>query len=105
MLPSLDPSLQINIATIYLLNGRQKFREKGKRMTDEAKMNIVCDKLVGATTQAAFEEVDAQGRALLDLLYANLRAMLKIRNKWIKSRYADELYEAHRMRLMREYCK
>ena len=36
-----------------LLHGTQKPREKGKQMSDEAMMNIICDKLAGATTQAA----------------------------------------------------
>ena len=55
-------------------------------MKDEAKMNIVCDKLTGETTQAALEGGNAQGRVLLDLPYAGSRVMLEIRNKWITSR-------------------
>ena len=74
-------------------------------MTDEAKMNIVCDKLAGAITRAALEGGGAQGRALLDLPYAGSQAMLKIQNKWITSRYADELYKSCRTGAMREYCK
>ena len=50
-------------------------------MTDEAKMNIICDKLAGGTTRATLEGGDNQGWALLDLPYAGLRVMLEIKNK------------------------
>ena len=88
-----------------LINGKQKSRENGKEMTDKTKMNIICDKLAGATTRATLEGGDAQGRVLSDLPYAGLQAMLKIRNKGITSRYADELYKARQTGPMQEYCK
>ena len=74
-------------------------------MTNETMMNIIYDKLAGATTRAVLEGGDAQGRVLLDLPYECSRTMLKIRNRWATSRYADELYKAHRSVPMREYYK
>ena len=74
-------------------------------MTNEAMMNIVCDKLACVTTQAALEGGGTQGRALLDLPYVGSRAMLKIQNRWTTSRYLGELYKACRSGPMREYCK
>ena len=52
-------------------------------MTNEAMMNIICDKLAGATTRAALERGGARGRALLDLPYVGSRAILKIRSRWV----------------------
>ena len=95
----------IGIPMRELLNGEQTSRENKKQMTDEAMMNIICDNLAGATTRAALEGGDAQGRVLLDLPYQGSRAMLKIKNRWVTSRYADELYKARRPGPMREYCK
>ena len=71
-------------------------------MTNEAMMNIVCDKLAGATTWAALEGGDAQGRALLDLPYAGSRAMLKIRSRGVTFHYLGELYKTRRSGLMRD---
>ena len=67
-------------------------------------MNIICDKLAGATTQAALAGGNAQGRVLLDLPYAGSKVMLKIKNTYITSRYLDKLYRARRSVPMREYC-
>ena len=74
-------------------------------MSDEATMNIVCDKLAGATTQAALAGGSARGRVLLDLPYTGSKVMLKIRKTYIMSRYSDELYRAQRSSTMQEYCK
>ena len=54
-------------------------------MIDEARMNIVCDKLEGETKEVALEGGGAQGRALLDLPYTGSSAILKIRGKWVTS--------------------
>ena len=105
MSPNPEPHPPTDIAMRDLLNSRQNLRENRKRMTDKIKMNIVCDKLVGATTRDALKGGDTQGRVLLDLSYADSRTMLKIRNKWITSRYTDELYKACQTGPMREYCK
>ena len=59
-------------------------------MTDEAKINIECDKLTGKTTQAALEG-GRLGGVLLDLPYTGSWAVLKTQWKWIMSRYADKL--------------
>ena len=48
--PSLDPPPPTGIAMRDLLNSKQKSRENGKRMINEGEMNIVSDKLAGATT-------------------------------------------------------
>ena len=88
-----------------LLNSKQTPRENKTQMTDEAIMNIVCNKLAGATTRAALEGGDAQGRVLLDLPYEGSRAMLKIQNRWATSRYAGELYKSRWSSPMGTYCK
>ena len=74
-------------------------------MTNEAMMNIICDKLAGATTRAALEGGGAQVRALLDLPYVGSPAMLKIRSRWVTSHYSGELYKDPRSGPMRECCK
>ena len=84
----------MGIAMKELLNGKEKCRENRKQMTDEAMMNIIHNKLAGATTRTALEGGAAQERALLDLPYKGSRAILKIQNRRATSHYADELYKA-----------
>ena len=68
-------------------------------------MNSVCDDLAGETTKAALEGGSARRHPLLDLTYVGSKVMLKLRNRYITSRYSDELYKARRAGPMREYCR
>ena len=57
--------------------GKRYPAKKTKKMTDEAKIYIVCDKLAGETIQVALKGDIARGGALLDLPNVGLIAMLK----------------------------
>ena len=103
--PNPDPPQPMGISMRELLNGEQTPKENKKQMTDESMMNIICDKLACATNRAALEGGDVQGRVILDPPYEGSQAMLKIRNRWVMSCYADELYKVRRSGPMREYCK
>ena len=72
-------------------NKKKKMKEKEAQRTqkiliDEAKMNIVCDRLARETTEAVLDGGEAPRGYTLGLPYAGSWAMVKKKETWITSK-------------------
>ena len=71
---------------------------------DEAMMNITCNEIATDTTAAALGGEAPYPDTVMELPYAGSRAMLRIKQTWITSKYKTEIYKARRTGPMRIYC-
>ena len=71
---------------------------------DEAMMNIACDDIATETTAVALRGEEPYSDKVMELPYEGSRAMLRIKQIWITSKYKEEIYKAQRTGPMRIYC-
>ena len=79
--------------------------EGQKGLTDEAQMNIICDEVAGDTTKAMLEGGVPPEVIVLEPPYEGSKAMLRAGGRWVTSKYKQEIYRAHRLDPMKQYCK
>ena len=75
-----------------------------KRLADEAVMNIVCDDIPTNATKAVLGGGGPPSGPTMELSYEGSRAMLRIKQAWIISRYKEVLYRARRIGLIGTNC-
>ena len=75
-----------------------------EKLMDEAMMNITCNEIATDTTAAALGGEAPYPDTVMELPYAGSRAMLRIKQTWITSKYKTEIYKARRTGPMRIYC-
>ena len=80
-----------------------KPRRKLKVLT-EALINIACDHIASGTMSVMLANGKRQPEEILKLPYPGSKALLRICDKWITSRYKDAIYRARRTHKMRTYC-
>ena len=75
------------------------------KFTDEAKLNIACDELAGATAAGAIANPESlpPPTELLQMPYEGSKAVLRIGKKWITSQEHRYLYAARREPHIRKY--
>ena len=85
------------------ITGQESDDDEGKK--DEALMNQACDLHAGETTAAILDGGSPPGALLLDLPYEGSKAMLKIKGKWISTKYKETIQRAHQREAMKKYCQ
>ena len=78
----------------------EKIQRRAK-LPREALINVACDQLASGTTAAMLAEGEPPPGEILKLPYPGSKALLKIGDKWITSRYKDAIYRARRTHKMR----
>ncbi len=79
-------------------------KPQDKKLSDEAQMNVACDKQASCVTDGALQGLTTSPSPILTLPYPGSRAMLRIKKRWITAKYKKELYDARRTKYMRIYC-
>ena len=75
-----------------------------KPLTTEAMINVGCDLHASAVTEAAITDNLTDPGPVMTLPYKGSKAMLKIGDTWITSKYKRAIYKARRLGPIREYC-
>ena len=76
-----------------------------KALSLEAQVNVECDALATETSAAILAGGTSDGLPkVLQPPYPGSKAMLRIGDKWITSRFSSHIYKARRLPIMRQYC-
>ena len=82
----------------------QEPTKRETKMSNEAQINVGCDHIASGTTGAMLGGGEIPPEPILKLPYPGSKALLKIGDKWITSRYKKAIHKATSTPPMRTYC-
>ena len=77
---------------------------KPTKLSTEAMINVACDKIASGTSDAMLHRGSVPATEVLTLLYPGSKALLRIGDEWVTSRYKKTIYRARRTDPMCVYC-